>query len=50
MKPIDEENILFFDLIKLNPEKVRTNIAEVVLTHIRIVYVVVLDYPQFLES
>lgn len=50
MKPIDEETILFFDLIKLNPDNERrSNIAEVVLTDIRIVYVVVICYDTFLR-
>jgi hypothetical protein len=37
------ETILFFDLITLNPGSKRSDIAEVVLTDIRIAYVVVLD-------
>lgn len=41
LKPIDGETILFFDLITLNAGSRRSDIAEVVLTDIRVVYVVV---------
>lgn len=41
LKPIDAETILFFDQLKLNPGRLRSEEAQIVLTDIRVVYVLV---------